>query len=668
MFISRTGSYLDFMAWLLMFSLAWVGGWLIAAHVFRLAPRERPAAGAASGMLLFIVLSNLLVGWISIEFAFWVTSIAICGVGVIAALRSSGRGWFSRRDLQAWPQILLLGGLIVLFTMISFGLGILDDYANLPLVSTIATGDVPPHFYLNPDISLGYHFGLQLFAASLVRVGGLHPWSAFDISKALTTALCLSLAWAWYRRFSNKSLGLFIGVLLVLFGGGTRWILLFLPPGFIQFLGDGLQMLGSATQSGSDLYTALISPWRIEGGGPISFPFAFANGIFSPMLGLGSNGSVPQMTLFLLLLLARRQWQPLPGLIFGFLVASLSLTTELMFVIVWSGILMAVWMRLWINRLSIKPLHWAWVLVPSAILALISGGVITELSRQFLEPAKLNATDSVSLSTVVLYWPPAFISAHLGFLSLANPRQTLIALAEMGPILLLAPFITWKTGEFIRSRKLLMAGLSIMAVVIFLVPLFIRFVDRERDLARMASTSLSIWMVLSYPYIWQMLQRTKGSLKYLLGAGLVIAVLGGIALFPPQLVAIAQPQMSYFIQEPDALMSKAYWNKFDSDAQILDLAYIYRPSVLFGRSAGHAYQSVYIPLPEFRTLITNPDAVEIAQYGYSFVYFDRETWQKLTPEQKQTFQQKCVKLVAEQKTAMGDFRRLLDIHKCQSSP
>ena len=60
-------------------------------------------------------------------------------------------------------------------------------------------------------------------------------------------------------------------------------------------------MLGSATQSGSDLYAALLSPWRIEGGGPIPFPFAFVNGIFSPMLGLGGNGSLPQMTLFLLL-------------------------------------------------------------------------------------------------------------------------------------------------------------------------------------------------------------------------------------------------------------------------------------------------------------------------------------------------------------------------------
>jgi hypothetical protein len=386
------------------------------------------------------------------------------------------------------------------------------------------------------------------------------------------------------------------------------------------------------------------------------------------MLGLGSNGSLPQMTMFLLLIMARRQWQPLAGLIFGVLVASLSLTTELMFAIVWSGILIAVLIRLWIDRPAIKTLHWAWVLVPSAILALISGSAFAELPGQFLQPANAIASGSVVLPKITFYWPPAFISAHLGFLSLTNPRQVLIALAEMGPVLLLAPFITWKTGEFIRSRKLLMAGLSLMAIVVFFMSLFIRFVDRERDLARVTSTSLSIWMLLGYPYIWQILQRAKGSLKYLVGAGLAITILSGIALFSPQMVAIAQPQMSYFIQEPDARMSKAYWNILDKNAQILDLAFIYRPSVLFGRSAGHAYQSMYIPLPEFRTLIANPDAVQIAQYGYSFVYFDRETWQALTPEQKQTFQQKCVKLVAEQKTPMGDFRRLLDVYKCQTVP
>jgi len=59
------------------------------------------------------------------------------------------------------------------------GLAILDDYHNLPLVSMIAAGDVPPHFYLNPTNRLAYHYGLHLFSGSLVQQGGLFPWSAF---------------------------------------------------------------------------------------------------------------------------------------------------------------------------------------------------------------------------------------------------------------------------------------------------------------------------------------------------------------------------------------------------------------------------------------------------------------------------------------------------------
>jgi hypothetical protein len=30
------------------------------------------------------------------------------------------------------------------------GLAILDDYQNLPTTALIATGDIPPHFPLNP--------------------------------------------------------------------------------------------------------------------------------------------------------------------------------------------------------------------------------------------------------------------------------------------------------------------------------------------------------------------------------------------------------------------------------------------------------------------------------------------------------------------------------------
>ena len=662
--VSRTGSYLDLLTWLLLGACWWLGGWLIATHVFRLRHRERIFAGASLGLLLFILASNFLTRWMAIELAYWGTALLILGTGVLFAVRQPPRNrWQIWRDLRLAPNLFVFIALFILFSLINFGLAILDDYSNLPLVSMIATGQVPPPFYLNPEISLNYHYGLHLFAASLVRIGGLYPWIAFDLSKALTTALSLMMAWLWFRRYINRGWGVFLGVLLVLFGSGTRWMLLFLPQQALLQMGEGLGMLGSAAHTGVNLYSALISAWRIEGGGPIPFPFAFANGMFPPMLGLGGNGSLPQMTLFTLLILARKRWLPLPGVIFGLVVASLSLVAESMFITVWIGLLIAVIIRYWQDRPERDTLQWGWVLIPSVALALMAGSAINELLRRITQPQVVDSV-YVFLPPVKFYWPPAFISAHLGLLSFKDPDQILIAFIEMGPVLLLGPWVTYLVVRYLRSRKLLMAGLSLTAALSFLLPLFIRFADRERDLARLLSTSLTIWLVLGYPYVWFALAKGRPAVKVITALGVGMTLVGGFALFPPQLVAIAAPQASYYIQEPDVILAKAYWDRLEEGAQVLDLTYPYRPSALFGRTAGKAYLTIYITKPEFDKLLANPTTDKIAEYGYSYVYLDRNAWQDLAQEQRQSFQQPCVKVISEQRTPLGDFRRLLDVSAC----
>ena len=469
--VSRTGNPIDLFIWLALCLCWWVGGWLIAAHVFHLRPRERIFAGTSLGLLIFILGSNFLARWLPLAPAYWVTAVLILGTGIFFAVRQPpGERWPIWRDLRLAPNILVFIGLLVLFSLINFGLAILDDYSNLPMLSMIANGKLPPPFYLNPEISLNYHYGLHVFAASLVRIGGLFPWTAFDLSKALTTALTLVLAWLWFRRFINQRWGVFLGVLLVLFGSGTRWLMLFLPYNTLLRMGEGLQLLGSAARTGANLYSAMISPWQIEGGGPIPFPFAFQNGIFAPMLGLGGNGSLPQMTLFTLLILARRRWSPSQGLIVGLVVASLGLTVESMFILIWIGLLAAVIFRYWQSRSKRDTLSWGWVLIPSLFLALSSGSAITELLNRITQ-SQSNAPVYIFLPAVKLYWPPAIISAHLGMLSVTDPYQILIALIEMGPVLLLGPWVTYLAVRYIRSRKLLLAGLSLAAALSFLLPL-----------------------------------------------------------------------------------------------------------------------------------------------------------------------------------------------------
>ena len=114
------------------------------------------------------------------------------------------------------------------------------------------------------------------------------------------------------------------------------------------------------------------------------------------------------------------------------------------------------------------------------------------------------------------------------------------------------------------------------------------------------------------------------------------------------------------------MLSRNYWDRLEKDAWILDPHYPYRPIVLFGRSTGPAYSTIYYRLPEFETQLSSLDPVDLARAGYDYVYFDRDTWQELPGEQRQAFLQHCVRLVAEQKTDLGDFRRLLDVHDCDA--
>ena len=127
-------------------------------HIFRLRRGESLVAAYASGLLLFIVFANLLGQLLPLDAAFWIAAASILVLGLSARQTIDSTLW--KKEIKAWPQILTLAGLTALFATINHGLAIFDDYHNLPLVSVIALGDLPPHFYLNPEQRLAYHYGL----------------------------------------------------------------------------------------------------------------------------------------------------------------------------------------------------------------------------------------------------------------------------------------------------------------------------------------------------------------------------------------------------------------------------------------------------------------------------------------------------------------------------
>ena len=210
----------------------WFGGMLLARHAYQLEREERLLTGAGIGLASYVTLANLLGHVLPPAAAFWGAGLAVLLGGVFVGLRSP-RSFVDRKDFRPWRQLLALALVALLATLIARGLGIFDDRKNLSIVSTMAAGDIPPRFYMNGIAYFRYHYGSQLFAAALMRLGGMFPWSALDLTKGLMAALGAGLAYLAGRRLTHSRIGGFAFALVALLASGSRYLLLAVPQGSV---------------------------------------------------------------------------------------------------------------------------------------------------------------------------------------------------------------------------------------------------------------------------------------------------------------------------------------------------------------------------------------------------------------------------------------------------
>ncbi|MCJ7434324.1 MAG: hypothetical protein MUO77_12625, partial [Anaerolineales bacterium] len=370
------------------FAIWSIGGILIAARVFNFR-RERLILGVSLGLVLQLWFSNWMAYLMPVPYSFWTGALIVFIFGLYNIFplknpRVSVPSWFRFFREHAY-QLITLAFLIYLFISIGRGLNIFDDFQNLPVTSIMAAGDVPPHFPFDPNLRFGYHYLLLLFSAQLMRLGDIFPWNAMDIARAVPLALLLMLTYLWTRRITRSQLAGFIGAVFVAFSGGARWLLLLLPPAFVGSISQHTTLMGSGIPTAPDLAAALTSVWKIEGDGPIKFPFAYANGINAPAsMSHGGIGVMGVLVFLILILLARRLRDYKTGFILAAVFASYALTGEYTFLIVYPSIGLA----LLIHWIQTRRLSFPRSLLPalivgsvSLILVLFQGGVFTEAFR-----------------------------------------------------------------------------------------------------------------------------------------------------------------------------------------------------------------------------------------------------------------------------------------------
>ena len=398
-----------FLLWLLTWTL---GGILLASSAFHLPRRLIFGVGLTLGAVTQVWFANLLGFILPASAAFWAGALLTLALGLLFGLRTSsppaGADLSPRSKLKEILRVLVpesishLTALIFLtfiFTAIGRGLLLFEDYQNLPTISLMASGDIPPTFALDPNVRFGYHYLMLLFAAQITLLGDVVPWNALDFTRGLFFALTLLLTYLWVARMTRSRLAAFAGAFFAAFASGARWLLLLLPTSWVASLSESVTLLGSAAQSVPDLARGLTLPWAVDGGAPLPFPFAFVNGIAPPLvLSHGGSGLMVSALIVLILIVYRFWCDWRGGLVMVILLAALANLSEHAYLAAFVGLgisLLLYWIRTRSFKIPRDYLPWIGLGAASGFFAAFQGGVLTEIVRGLLGPkAGAAATDS----------------------------------------------------------------------------------------------------------------------------------------------------------------------------------------------------------------------------------------------------------------------------------
>ncbi len=672
MYWLRDSSFLGILVWgacALMWSIG--GTWLVTM-IFDLQKHESLILGFATGLVFYLWLTNILGHFLSTELAFLLPAPLIFLLGFLSRRFNPQKkidGSLRTVLFQAFFFLLLAG----FFTLIGRGLAIFDERKNLSLISLMANGDIPPHNPLNPLTLYQYHYGSQLLGASLVKIGGFLPWSAFDISKGIYWALTILLIYILIRRFTSKNWVALLLTGIYPFLTGTRYLLMFLPENILANLDNKITLLGSSQDMGLPFSKALFADWVIGGGPPSAYPYGFINGILKPLIMSHSGTETLALAIVLMIwLLVSVKSKPAAKWMLGILFAFLALTWEttygLLAVVIASIFIIRLFKRKKAKDVTLDTLVIAGII--SIPIVLLQGGTISEmlksnLSGFFTSTATINA-EITEGGMFAFNWPPVIFSGHLGGLSIFDPAQILVGLCELGPSIFFIPWIwKWIRESTEASQKTMLTILFLSAGLGLLIPTFLTYQSSARDITRFSGYGLAVLIILFLLFIIENWKNQKNLLRFIEVISIGSMAVGGIVIGTVQLSAINKPVLAEGIDGWDARISSEIWGKLTGDGWIFDSAsQNWRAAILSGNAT--LLSSDTFTEGDWDDLRENPRITEFLDHGFGYIYIDEDWWNGLEQADREELSQSCITEVARvENTENGILRRLIKITDCQ---
>jgi hypothetical protein len=652
---------------LLLLALWTLGGWLISARNFNLPAHEQGLIGMGVGLVTGTWLANWLARFLPAGIAFWGAALLTVALGLFMA-------WPLKRDLfdreafqpRAWALFIVF---VIVFTLIGRGFAFFDDHQNLAPVSIMAAGDIPPHFSFNPDLRFGYHYFLLLVASQFVRLANAGPWTALDLARGLTLALTLTYGGFVARRITHSRLAQAVSMVFIAFAGGARWLFLLLPLALQRQLSSSIQLIGSGADTGPNLLIAIYKYWKIEGLGPLPFPFMFGSGL-DPSFSMFHNGwgtSAITMALLLVLLAGAQGLRSAKSAIpIVILLASMALANEVTFAFLYFGLIFAAltW-AIQKRSLRLPRSLWTWVglLFIGGVLALVQGGMFTEIARGWVE-RQASGGGSTYFKVGFALGLPTVLSAHLGYLSLLNPLQWVAILGETGLAVFAVPIVLKQLPGFSRDENWLEAAL-IGSIIVSLLTVFVQYTGNAGPTAasRMQAHFLTVVKIYAVPLVWVWASKHGENLKTAVFAWGLATIFSGISLFGLQLAAMPNPVYAIYLDQLDAQMFTHQWDRLAPHSMVYDPNYP-RAAAIFGRPIRSSI-TMGENLPEWNTLNEDPDPYKLKAAGYDYLYVDL----KYLTKYSSIIQQSCVRLIDQVEDKNGarvvDARYLFGVTDCK---
>ena len=673
MYWFRNANPLGFFPFVLVLLLWTLGGWLIARHVFRLPARHRLLVGFGLGMVIYLWILNLIGGWFPVEITFLFPAILVLLAGALSAWKSS-EPFLSIEDLKLSPFLSLFLGLFIYSVFLERGLGIYDDYHHLPAISAMGAGNLPPRYILNAAYDYSYHYGFELLGGSLMRLGNLFPWSAFDLGKAMVWVYSLILVAFLLKQYLQQTWKVILGIGLFLFLGGTRYLLMLLPASLLQSFDRLITFSGVSQDLNLPFSKILFAQWAVGGGPPQPFIYGFTNSLNAGYV-LNHMGEFPLTLIIIGLLwyLADKYDSSRAIPILAVLLAQLALTYESAYGLLLVSLAVVGAILFFTRRRSIPKSFWFFVAAAALSLpfAVFQGGSLFSIVQGVFEKA-LGGSPAVIIhpdaeSVFSFQWPPAIPTSHFGALSIISFPQLLVGLFEIGPIIFFTPAITkWAWRKF-QQGEWMMGVLAISAWVGFILSMFVSYNLSERDITRFTKHAILLWNLF---FIIMVLQKEKVWSRW--GRGLAVLctalmLVSGLQNTWIQNSALTRPVLSDGIDGLDAQITNQVWGTLNQKDLVFDPgSNDWRATAVTGLLTASSMNRQTTPL--WNQLSHGPSLQGFIQNGFRYLYVDQGWWRALTDVQRESLSDTCIKAVAAVGTENDfQFRKLLDLGACASA-